>query len=93
VASLRGQLARSTGKQSGAGQRNAMENGEVEVSFIGPKRQWRGEEIVVGAVGIRSFSFEVVKEVGDMGWRRFARGNEGGDSTLWFVFLRLREGG
>jgi hypothetical protein len=93
VASLWGQLARSTGKRSGAGQRNAVENDEVEVSFIGPKRRWRGEETVAGAVGIKRFGFEAVKEVGEVGWRRFGGGNEGGDSTLRFVFLRLREGG
>jgi hypothetical protein len=34
-----------------------VENGEVEVSFIGPKRRWRGEETVASAVGIKSFNF------------------------------------
>jgi hypothetical protein len=72
--SLRGQLARSTGKRSGARQHNAVENGEVEVSFIGPKRQWRGEETVAGTVGIKSFGFEVVKEVGEVGWHHFGWG-------------------
>jgi hypothetical protein len=90
---LPGWLARSTGKRSAAGQRNAVESGKVEVSFIGPKRQWRGEEMVAGAVGFKSFSFEVVKEVGEVGWCRFSGGNEGGDSTLRFVFFRLWEGG
>jgi hypothetical protein len=60
--------------------------------FIGSGRQWRGEETVAGAVGIKSFSFEVVKEVGEVGWHHFGGGNEGGNSTLRFVFLRLKEG-
>jgi hypothetical protein len=70
-----------------------VENGEVEVSFIGSKRSWMGEETVASVKGIKSFDFEVVKEVWDVGWRRFSGGNEGGDSTLRFVFLRLQEGG
>jgi hypothetical protein len=70
-----------------------VENDEVEVSFIGPKRRWRGEETVAGAVGIKRFGFEAIKEVGEVGWRCFGGGNGGGDSTLRFVFLRLREGG
>jgi hypothetical protein len=66
-----------------------VENSVVEVSFIGPKRQWRGEETVAGAVGIKSFGFKVVKVVWEVGWCHFGGGNEGGDSTLRFVFLRL----
>jgi hypothetical protein len=61
--------------------------------FIGSGRQWRGEEMVAGTVGIKSFGFEVVKDVGEVGWHRFGGGNEGGDSMLRFVFLRLREDG
>jgi hypothetical protein len=93
AASLRGQLARSMGKRSGARQCNVVENGEVEVSFIGPKRQWRGEETVAGTVGIKSFGFEVVKEVGEVGWHHFGWGNEGSDSTLQFRSIRVQEGG
>jgi hypothetical protein len=51
------------------------------------------EETVAGAVGIKSFGFDVVKEVGEVGWCHFGGGNECGDSTLRFDFLRLREGG
>jgi hypothetical protein len=64
-----------------------VENGEVEVSFIGSKRRWRGEQTVTGAVGIKSFSFEVVKDVSEVGWRYFGGENEGGDPTLRLVFL------
>jgi hypothetical protein len=56
---------------------------------MGSRRQWRGEETVTGAVGIKSFGFIVVKEVGEVGWRRFSGGNEGGDSKLHFVLLRF----
>jgi hypothetical protein len=49
--------------------------------------------MVAGTVGIKSFGFEVVKDVGEVGWHRFGGGNEGGDSMLRFVFLRLREDG
>jgi hypothetical protein len=70
-----------------------VENGEVEVFFIGPKRWWRGEETVTGAVGIKSFNFEVVKEVGEVGCHCFSGRNEGGDSTLWFSSIQMREGG
>jgi hypothetical protein len=86
--SLRGQLARSTAKRSGAGQCNAVENCEVEVSFVGSKRWWRGEEMVASTVGIKSFGLEVVKEEGEVGRRHFGGGNEGNDSMLRFVYLR-----
>jgi hypothetical protein len=80
ASSLQGHLARSMGKRSGARQCNAVENGKVEVSFIGWKMRWREEETVASAVGIKTFYFDVVKEEGEVGWRHFGGGNDVGDS-------------
>jgi hypothetical protein len=65
---------------------------ESEVE-LGNTMRWRGEETIAGTVGIKSFGFEVVKEVGEVGWHHFGWGNEGSDSTLQFRSIRVREGG
>jgi hypothetical protein len=49
--------------------------------------------MVASVVGIKTFSFEVVKEEGEVGRRRFGGENDGDNLKLRFVFLRLREGG
>jgi hypothetical protein len=65
TASLCGQLARRTEKRGGAGQRNVVENGEVEVPFIGLERRGgsRSEELDSGR-GVR-FEVSRIEDEGD----------------------------
>jgi hypothetical protein len=92
MTSLRGQLARSTEKRDGAGQRNVVENGEVEVAFIGLERRGGGRsEELDGGRGVR---FEVgrFEDEGDTVRHRFIGQKEGGRMALWFGSPRM-EGG
>jgi hypothetical protein len=92
TASLRGQLDRSMKKRGGAGQRNVVENGEVEVPFLGLERRGgsRWEELD-GGRGVR---FEVgrFEDEGDTVRRRFIRQKEGGRAALRFGSPCMEEG-
>jgi hypothetical protein len=84
TASLRGQLARSTEKRGGAGQRNVVENGEVEVAFIGLERRGGGRsEELDGGRGVR-FEVSRFEDEGDTVRHRFIGQKEGGRAALWF---------
>jgi hypothetical protein len=86
---LRGQLDRSMKKRGGAGQRNVVENGEVEVPFLGLERRGgsRWEELN-GGRGVR---FEVgrFEDEGDTVRRRFIGQKEGGQAALRFGSPRV----
>jgi hypothetical protein len=92
MASLRGQLARSTEKRGGAGQRSVVENNEVEVPFIGLERRagsWSKE--LDGGRGVR---FEVgrFEDEGDTVRHRFIGQKEGGWATLRLGSPCMEEG-
>jgi hypothetical protein len=79
-------------KRGGAWQRNVVENGEVEVPFIGLERRGGGRsEELDGGRGVR---FEVgrFKDEGDTVWRQFIGQKEGGQAALRFHSPRV-EGG
>jgi hypothetical protein len=84
MASLCVQLARCTENRGGAGQHNVVENGEVEVPFIGLERRGgsRSEELD-GGWGVR---FEVgrFEDEGGTVWRRFIGQKEGGRAAVQF---------
>jgi hypothetical protein len=79
-------------KRGGAGQRNVVENGEVEVPFLGLERRGgsRWEELD-GGRGVR---FEVgrFEDEGDMVRRWFIGKKEGGRAALRFGSLCAEEG-
>jgi hypothetical protein len=91
MASLRGQLARSTEKRGGVGQRNVVESGEVEVPFIGLER--RGGSRLEELNGGQGVHFEVSRfeDEGDTVRRRFIGQKDGGQAALRFGSPRMEE--
>jgi hypothetical protein len=92
MASLRGQLARSTEKRGGAGQHNVVENGEVEVPFIGLER--RGGSRLEELNGGRGVRFEIghFEDEWDTVRHRFIGQKEGGRAALQFGSPCVEEG-
>jgi hypothetical protein len=80
-------------KRGGAGQRNVVENGEVEVPFIGPQREQSGRPAGFGGEGGVNGGWPLQEgEREATGQCRFNGETEGGDSALRFNSFHVREG-
>jgi hypothetical protein len=85
------QLARSARKWSGAGKRNVVENGEVEVPFIGLGRRWRGGEMADWWSGKFRLRLSSLKRGGESTGCCFSEGKwRGGDGALFPFQLDAR---